>query len=283
MLKNKPRISGRRIGADPAIGKSRRSGFTLIELLVVIAIIAILASMLLPSLQKAKETAHQAVCLSNQKQLGVAMSMYVGDNNDWHPLATTQYGGKGWMDVWTWDDALAGYDGRSSWSFSADRAFLTPTMATSKNTEVYRCPEERELGWGDAYRRSYAMNSGWRDGNNVPQGISEWTYTTKTTQVADASDTFLLVEVRSELGTDGSGYAAGQNIMSGGQWGYFSSARSPFYQTYNLLPAWHSNRFNYLFCDGHAEALRPAETTGGVVIVDKNTRPKGHWTRAAGD
>ena len=70
-----------------------RHAFTLVELLVVVAIIALLVSILLPTLGKAKEQAKIVMCLSNLKGLGLGYGMYAHENDDWYPQSCGAGGG----------------------------------------------------------------------------------------------------------------------------------------------------------------------------------------------
>lgn len=77
------------------VSKRKCSGFTLIELLVVIAIIAILAAILLPALQKARQRGKDSACKNNIKQIGSFFAIYTGDFNSWFPAAWDRKEGKG--------------------------------------------------------------------------------------------------------------------------------------------------------------------------------------------
>jgi len=79
--------------------RTSRSGFTLIELLVVIAIIAILAAILFPVFAQAREKARSAACLSNGKQIALAISMYAQDYDETFPFSYTQVTDQRWEDV----------------------------------------------------------------------------------------------------------------------------------------------------------------------------------------
>ena len=126
---------------------SQRSGhgFTLIELLVVIAIIAILAAILLPALNSARDRGRSASCQSNQKQLIMTFTAYVADNDDFIPpmyLVVPGY-------YWTWVNQMA----QSLCGLTREEA-KAPNLAhfikdgeSVSRFEVFTCPaEEAELG-----------------------------------------------------------------------------------------------------------------------------------------
>ena len=97
----------------------KRRGFTLIELLVVIAIIAILASILFPVFARARAKARQAACMSNVKQIGLAMMQYAQDYDESLPVYNYDTGG----DVWVY--------------------WMQEVMPYMKNTQILVCPDRK--------------------------------------------------------------------------------------------------------------------------------------------
>ena len=102
----------------------RRTGFTLIELLVVIAIIAILAAMLLPALSAARQKALKIQCLGNVRQLGIAMFVYVGENDD--KLPALEPPGSA---AWAWDLPVSVADSLLTSLGNSKKVFYCPSTS----------------------------------------------------------------------------------------------------------------------------------------------------------
>jgi len=121
------------------------TGFTLIELLVVIAIIAILASLLLPSLQKARESGRKAVCMSNLRQLWMGWNLYRDDFGGWMvPLST--------------DGATTG---EPQW-FWVDSAYKKGVDHYVRDYRVFSCPSSPQEVYSARLPTKYAINNMWR-------------------------------------------------------------------------------------------------------------------------
>ena len=165
-------------------GKRRKAfAFTLIELLVVIAIIAILASMLLPALARAKEKANRTGCLSNLRQWGLAQSMYLDDNAQAFPIAKIPNGTPGgagydedmpkWNDLTAfqaagqgndaWFNALPPFVGKSPlWQYAPDPAgFVGAKTIFTCPTSAAKAPELDPL---TRIVFNYGMNQKGNDG-----------------------------------------------------------------------------------------------------------------------
>jgi len=239
----------------------RLKAFTLVELLVVIGIIAILISLLLPALNKARAQATRLKCESNMRTLMQGIAMYSGESKNCLPycnwgvpsMPTPSVYGYGWL--YAYQDKRVGYDSTINGacptpypSRGIETGVLWPYV---RQAAIYRCPLDIEQGvWtGTEFLTSYLMNGAQCAYGGVTLSGTNAALTTtmpgiKATQFTHSADCVILWEVMEQT-TGGVG-------NSGAAWNDGAS-----YPSEEVLAIRHDNGANVAFLDGHVEWWDP--------------------------
>ncbi len=227
-------------------------GFTLIELLVVIAIIAILAAILLPALNSARERGRSASCMNNLKQFGTAMAMYADSNDGYNPYA---YNSSWHGIVATFPMFLGPYMGVAA----GDNSIL-PKKTTRTYESIFLCPSEDTSLAFNADNMSkwvfhYMANTTYKSVANggTKSGVfgyrasdtNIW-YPSKANRIKNPSNIIAII-----------GRSPGRNVPQICATGWNTSTYNTWDKVkVDMLPLRHNGKDNAVFCDGHV-AVNP--------------------------
>jgi prepilin-type N-terminal cleavage/methylation domain-containing protein/prepilin-type processing-associated H-X9-DG protein len=224
-------------------GMKQRKGFTLIELLVVIAIIAILAAILFPVFAQAREKARGAACLSNTKQIALALNMYTTDYDECTPGGCFA----------NWGCAVDENGKTPGANFTA----LWPLRPYIKNDQVLICPSR--TGWNRADARP-----------------SKGSYGSNRTAVADGNSLASFEQPSSTVGYVDNYLPWIDDV--GGKYVHCRLGHNPFCWDYagnDCKPStcgtartdWHNEGVNCVYIDGHAKWSKLANLKYGQFLV----------------
>jgi len=254
-------------------------GFTLIELLVVIAIIAILAAILFPVFQKVRENARRTVCISNGKQIGLTVRMYIQDSDETMPIFEAYNDGTG-----SGDPGAGGAPGTPTHKGVEDAL-----MPYTKSTNLFKCPDDSggpattligkssyQAAYGSSYRFTHACYTVVYSSTDPKATLSY--EGNRVVPLPDSTPNLTVAPV-----TDAQfSVPSDTRIMRDEMFPWFSQEQDPGGTLYGYAPGyykqWHPNGGTQIYADGHAKFITSADAFNKTAVTpDGKTYNDGYY------